>query len=140
MQGRRLGGGSLRAEAAAWPAPEADPVSGILVEPAELEISVEPTPGGPAVEGRSPWRLAWARLRTDRVAIGCATIILLITLFAILAPLVAHITGHGPNDQDLTSGLTPAGLPRGPSTGSGSEPTTSAATSSSASPTARGSR
>ena len=69
----------------------------------------------PAIEGRSPWRLAWARLRSDRVAIVCGVVILLIALFAILAPLVAHIAGHGPNDQYLTTGLTPAGLPSGPS-------------------------
>jgi peptide/nickel transport system permease protein len=90
-------------------------MSGILVEPADFgTLSPEPA-GGPAIEGRSPWRLAWARLRTDRVAIVCGSVILLIALFAILAPLVAHIAGHGPNAQDLTNGLTPAGLPRGPS-------------------------
>ena len=91
-------------------------MSGILVEPAELTMPPDSSPGGFAVEGRSPWRLAWARLRSDRVAIGCGAVILLISLFAILAPLVAHIAGHGPNAQDLTHGLTPAGLPRGPST------------------------
>ncbi len=89
-------------------------MSGILSEPVHLDAPPE-MEGGLAIEGRSPWRLAWARLRTDRVAIGCGVVILLITLFAIFAPLVAHITGHGPNDQDLTNGLTPAGLPRGPS-------------------------
>jgi peptide/nickel transport system permease protein len=90
-------------------------MSQILAESPELGVSADLSAGGPAVEGRSPWRLAWARLRSDRVAIGCATVILLITLFAILAPLIAHITGHGPNEQDLTTGLTPAGLPHGPS-------------------------
>ena len=53
-------------------------------------------------------------MRSDPVAIVCGVIILLISLFAILAPIVAHITGHGPSEQDLTNGLTPAGLPRGP--------------------------
>jgi peptide/nickel transport system permease protein len=90
-------------------------MSGILSEPVNLDAPPPEVGAGVAIEGRSPWRLAWARLRTDRVAIVCGTVIVLIALFAILAPLIAHITGHGPNDQDLTNGLTPAGLPRGPS-------------------------
>src|SRR5207237_6441 len=71
--------------------------------------------GPEPIEGRSPWRLAWDRLRRDRVAIVSATVIVLIALFAILAPLIAHLTGHGPNAQYLDTGLTPEGLPRGPS-------------------------
>jgi len=35
-------------------------------------------------------------------------------LFAVFAPLVAHLVGHGPNAQYLITGLTPQGLPRGP--------------------------
>jgi peptide/nickel transport system permease protein len=68
-----------------------------------------------AIEGKSPWRLAWERLRRDRLAIVCAVVIVLIVIFAILAPLIAHVVGHGPNDQYLDTGLTPEGLPRGPS-------------------------
>jgi peptide/nickel transport system permease protein len=71
--------------------------------------------GPEPIEGRSPWRLAWARLRRDRVAIGSAVVIVLIALAAILAPAIAALTGHGPNAQYLTTGLTPDGLPRGPS-------------------------
>jgi peptide/nickel transport system permease protein len=67
------------------------------------------------IEGRSPRQLAWARLRRDRVALTCAVVILLIVLVALCAPLIAHIVGHGPNDQHLDTGLTPEGLPRGPS-------------------------
>jgi peptide/nickel transport system permease protein len=67
------------------------------------------------IEGRSPWALAWARLRRDRVAVGCMVVIVLIVLFGLCAPLVAHLVGHGPNDQYLDTGLTPEGLPRGPS-------------------------
>ena len=32
-----------------------------------------------------------------------------------LAPLIARLVGHGPDDQFLDIGLTPEGLPRGPS-------------------------
>ena len=72
-------------------------------------------PDPQSIGARSPWQLAWARLRSDRVALLCAAIIALITLLAIFAPLIARIVGHGPNDQHLQTGLTPEGLPRGPS-------------------------
>ena len=63
----------------------------------ELEHGVPPAEGEPrAIEGRSPWQLAWARLRRDRVAIGCAVVIVLIALVAIFAPVISLIVGHGP--------------------------------------------
>jgi peptide/nickel transport system permease protein len=68
-----------------------------------------------AIEGRSPWRLAWERLRRDRVAMGCLIVICLITVLALAAPLIAYLTGHGPNEEFQTVGLTPEGLPRPPS-------------------------
>jgi peptide/nickel transport system permease protein len=68
-----------------------------------------------AVEGRSPWQLAWARLRRDPAAIASAVTILLIAAAAVAAPAVAHAVGHGPNDQYPSIGLTTAGLPVGPS-------------------------
>jgi ABC-type dipeptide/oligopeptide/nickel transport system permease subunit len=67
------------------------------------------------IEGRSPWRLAFERLRKDRAAVISAVVILLIILMAIFAPLFAVITGHGVNQQFYDTGLTPDGLPRGPS-------------------------
>jgi ABC-type dipeptide/oligopeptide/nickel transport system permease subunit len=77
--------------------------------------AAEATPGpGPRVEGRSPWRLAWERLRSDRVAIGSVVVIAMVALLAICAPLIAFATGHGPDQTYPTTGLTPAGLPRGP--------------------------
>jgi peptide/nickel transport system permease protein len=66
------------------------------------------------IEGRSPFRLAVRRLRKDKVAMISLTVILLIVLMAIFAPVFTAITGHGPNDQYRTIGLTPDGLPRGP--------------------------
>jgi len=67
------------------------------------------------IEGRSPWQLAFERLRHDRVAIGSSVVIVLIAAMAVFAPLVAHIVGHGPNTQYRTTGLTQAGIPVGPS-------------------------
>jgi peptide/nickel transport system permease protein len=72
-------------------------------------------PGAPApIEGRSPWRLAWQRLRSDRVAMGCLVVIVLLTLVAIFAPLFADLTGHPPNEQYRQAGLSPEGLPVAP--------------------------
>lgn len=91
-------------------------MSGIATDLERMEPTPPPVPGTDvaAIEGRSPWRLAWERLRHDRLAFVCGTTVILITLFALLAPLVAHLTGHGPNAQYLDTGLTPDGLPRGP--------------------------
>ncbi|MDP9256256.1 MAG: ABC transporter permease [Actinomycetota bacterium] len=69
-----------------------------------------------AIEGRNPWQLAWARLRADRVALACLIVIGLITAMALAAPLIAYLTGHGPNEEFQTTGLTLDGLPRPPST------------------------
>ena len=68
-----------------------------------------------AIQGRGPWRLAWERLRRDPVAATAAATLVLIVVAAVAAPEVAHAVGHGPNDQYPDVGLTPAGLPVGPS-------------------------
>ncbi len=78
-----------------------------------------PPPEGEAariIEGRSPWRLAGARLRRDRAAMIALGVIVLIVLVAIFAPVFATLTGHGVNQQfrGQPSGLTPEGLPVGP--------------------------
>lgn len=74
-----------------------------------------PDPTPKKIEGRSPWRLAFERLRSDKVAVGSAIVIVLIALMAILAPVVANILGHSPSEQFRETGLTPAGIPVGPS-------------------------
>lgn len=78
-----------------------------------------PASGGGAarrIEGRSPWQLAMGRLRRDRAAMISLGIIALIVLMAILAPVIAAITGHGPNQQFYAPvGLTPEGQPLPPS-------------------------
>jgi ABC-type dipeptide/oligopeptide/nickel transport system permease subunit len=79
-------------------------------EQGELAPASAPAP----IEGRSPWVLAWQRLRHDRVAIGSAIVIALVGLLAICAPLIARAVGHGPNQDFPTTGLTIDGLPRPP--------------------------
>jgi peptide/nickel transport system permease protein len=51
---------------------------------------------GPA--GSSPWRLAWRRLRRNRVALGFLGLFFLIVVFVLAAPLWADDVAHtGPN-------------------------------------------
>ena len=68
-----------------------------------------------AIEGKSPWVLAWRRLRKDRVAMGSLVVIGLLFLIAIFAPVFALLTGHPPNEQYRQIGLSPDGLPLAPS-------------------------
>jgi len=82
--------------------------------PAAAAETVEETEGK-VIEGRSPWLLGWQRLRRDRVAMISLVVIVLIILMAIFAPLATWVTGHPPNQQYRQIGLTPDGLPMGPS-------------------------
>lgn len=66
------------------------------------------------IEGRSPWRLAWQRLRHDTVAMASLVVIALVVATAILAPLLSAVTGHPPDTQYRDTGLTPDGLPVAP--------------------------
>jgi len=67
------------------------------------------------IEGRSPWRLAYERLRADRAAKIALGTILVIVLLAILAPVFAKILGHGPNQQFIDIGQNANGGPVPPS-------------------------
>ena len=68
-----------------------------------------------AVRGRGPWELAFERLRSDRAALLSLAAIAGILLLALLAPLVAKATGHTPTAQFREVGLSPSGIPVGPS-------------------------
>lgn len=75
----------------------------------------EPLPeAAKIIQGRSPWKLAWERLRRDRAAMVCLIVIVLIVLVAIFAPVFAHLTGHGVNEQFRTTGEDETGFPTGP--------------------------
>lgn len=80
---------------------------------------VAPAAGSEAarkIEGRSPWRLAIERLWRDRASMIALGVILLIVLMAIFAPVIAAITGHGPNQQfPYPIGVTQEGQPLPPS-------------------------
>ncbi|MCW2915488.1 MAG: transporter permease [Actinomycetia bacterium] len=66
------------------------------------------------IQGKTPWQLAWYRLRKDKAAIISAIVILLIILSAIFAPLLSGWFGHPPTQTNTNTGLTADGLPLGP--------------------------
>jgi ABC-type dipeptide/oligopeptide/nickel transport system permease subunit len=74
----------------------------------------EPTAPGRSVVGRSPWQLAWIRLRRDRVAIVCVAFIVFLVLVAALADPLSHWIGWDPIEQDRDTGTDVNGLPVGP--------------------------
>src|SRR5271166_3409291 len=78
---------------------------------AETARAADAEPAGKKIEGRSPWRLAYERLRNDRTAKIAAGTILVIVLLAICAPVFAAITGHGPDQQFINIGENANGGP-----------------------------
>jgi ABC-type dipeptide/oligopeptide/nickel transport system permease subunit len=82
--------------------------SEVLDETGEAAVSQK-------IEGRSPWRLAYERLRRDRAAKIALGTILVIVLLAILAPVFAKIVGHAPNQQFIDIGENANGGPVPPS-------------------------
>jgi peptide/nickel transport system permease protein len=85
------------------------------VRPAERLLTpepIEPDESEPAA-GRSFRRILWARFRHDRGAMVGLVLVSIFLAMALLAPLVARLVGHGPNDL-YPSMRTPLGLPKGP--------------------------
>lgn len=66
------------------------------------------------VPGRSPWQLAWARLRKDAVAMVSLAFIVVLILVALAAPLLDKWIGYPPDLGDRVHGTTADGLPTGP--------------------------
>ena len=67
------------------------------------------------VKARGYWEQVWIRLRRDKVAIGGGiTIILLLIIGFIGAPIAKSLLGHGPNDIFPVGGVTAFGEPVGP--------------------------
>ncbi|MGW7453064.1 ABC transporter permease [Streptomyces sp. NPDC054787] len=79
-------------------------------EPAAVAASDVPPK---AIEGRSPWQIAWLRLKRDKVALAGGVIVLLLILVALFAPLIVKAFGHPPEElhEDLLDPLL--GLPAG---------------------------
>lgn len=89
-------------------------VAGHDEEPPDFRDSM--SAGAKKIEGRSPFSLAFSRLRRDRAAMISFWVILAIVVIAIIAPVFATITGHGVNHQYRgLDALSPAGQPHAPS-------------------------
>jgi ABC-type dipeptide/oligopeptide/nickel transport system permease subunit len=75
----------------------------VAIEAAELDRSLP----------RSPRQDFWRRFRSDPLALGAAIFLVVLVAAAIGgAPLVAHVTGHGPNTE-YQNALDENGLPLG---------------------------
>ncbi len=86
----------------------------------------EPHAKSPAApRGRSQWRLAWGRLRRNRVALAFGVLFVLIVLFVLAAPLWANqVADTGPNtthtlekievNGEVQEVVNPEGKPIGP--------------------------
>jgi len=86
---------------------------------AELLLESEPLDAGGESAGeiaaRSPLELFWRRLRRDKVALVALSIVVLLVLVAIFAPLLVKVLGlPNPNTQNPNL-LNEFGLPTGPS-------------------------
>ncbi|HEY2239393.1 MAG TPA: ABC transporter permease [Streptosporangiaceae bacterium] len=86
------------------------------VEPPPTEPPAGASEGSAArkIEGRSPWRLGMERLLRDRASMISLGVIVIIVLVAILAPVIAAVVGHGPNQEFQAIGLSAIGQPKGP--------------------------
>ncbi|MGP3925558.1 ABC transporter permease [Streptomyces sp. 8N616] len=66
-----------------------------------------------AVEGRSLGRIAWNRLKRDKLALAGGCVVLFLIVVALFAPLITSLFGHDPNEhhEDLIDPLfsTPSG-------------------------------
>jgi len=60
------------------------------------------------VKARGHWELVWIRFRRDKLALASVAFIIFLFIAAYgLAPLFAHLLGHGPNDIFQASGVNP---------------------------------
>ena len=64
----------------------------------ELDVQVSKD-----IIGRSPWEIFWRQFRKDRWALAGAVMVVIMLLLAITAPLFARLTGHGPNEVNLST-------------------------------------
>ena len=66
-----------------------------------------------AIVGRSPWYLAWRRLRRNYVALAALGLFFLIVAACALAPVYAHHVAHtGPNETHVSGTVEVSGKPK----------------------------
>ena len=93
------------------------PVNPVQAQAVELDLAVEHSSDGVDVApGIGPYRLAWRRLRRNRVALAFGGLFLLIVVLCLLAPIYSADIAHiGPNDtSNAFNALSATGIPIGP--------------------------
>ncbi|MFF2850316.1 ABC transporter permease [Streptomyces sp. NPDC058001] len=90
-------------------APLHEPTAEAAPTPAEEVAAV----AGKSVQGRSLGRIAWDRLKRDKLALAGGAVVLLLVLVAVFAPLITSLVGQSPDEyhEDLIDPLfsTPIG-------------------------------
>ncbi|MFE7959985.1 ABC transporter permease [Streptomyces sp. NPDC057413] len=66
--------------------------------PSAAEEAAVATSGAKAVQGRSLGRIAWERLKRDKLALSGGIVVLLLIVVALLAPVITNAVGQDPND------------------------------------------
>ncbi|MEW1696751.1 ABC transporter permease [Streptomyces sp. NPDC093249] len=64
----------------------------------EPAAAVDAPPEAKAIEGRSPWKIAWTRLKRDKLALAGAFVVVFLVLVAVFAPLIVGLLGHPPDE------------------------------------------
>jgi peptide/nickel transport system permease protein len=67
-----------------------------------------------AITGKTPWQLFWTRFKKDKAAFVGLTLVVVLVVLALAAPLFAKLTGHGPNELFSREMTDEFGLPKGP--------------------------
>jgi len=88
-------------------------MSTATVDSAQDEAAAALKAGGD-IAARSPFQLFWRRLRSDKVAMVAAIVIVLLILVAIFAPVIVSVLGAHPPNQRNPSALDEFGTPTGP--------------------------
>jgi peptide/nickel transport system permease protein len=65
--------------------------------PSAAEEAAAATVGDKAVQGRSLGRIAWERLKRDKLALTGGIIVVFLILVAVLAPMIANLIGQDPD-------------------------------------------
>ena len=83
--------------------------------PSPVEIPLDGPAAPEAVQARGYWSLVLSRFRRDRLAVlsGFFIVFLFVAAF-VVAPIAAHLLGHGPNAIFLTAVTPVSNVPVGP--------------------------
>ncbi|WP_314177279.1 ABC transporter permease [Streptomyces winkii] len=82
------------------------PLHDTSAETAPVDPAVGDGAGGKSIEGRSLGRIAWNRLKRDKLALAGGIVVLLLIVVAVCAPLIVSVLGHPP-DQHHEEAIDP---------------------------------